>query len=127
MVSLSTSGLIGREPQGTARSYSPSRHDVLDGVLVTTLHQPVWAFTSGAKLARARALELPEVGGRSRGKPTNEAFATERADSVLAITGTTGGPLLVVTALGLMKRLDREALADVRPGGRSWRWPPTTG
>ncbi len=116
VVSLSNSGLIGREPQGTARSYSPSRHDVLDGVLVTSLHQPVLAFTSGGKVARTRALELPEVGGRSRGKATNEAFATERADSVLTITGAVGGPLLLVTALGLMKRVDREALADVRPG-----------
>ncbi|MEZ5409680.1 MAG: DNA topoisomerase (ATP-hydrolyzing) [Acidimicrobiales bacterium] len=116
VVSLSTSGLIGREPQGTARSYSPSRHDVLDGVLVTSLHQPVWAFTSGGKVARTRALELPEVGGRSRGKATNEAFATERADTVLTVTGATGGPLLLVTALGLMKRVEREALADVRPG-----------
>jgi DNA gyrase subunit A len=116
VVSLSTSGLIGREPQGPSKSYSASRHDLLDAVLMTSLHQPVWGFTAGAKLVRSSALDLPEVGGRSRGKPAAEAFGSERSDTVIMITGTTGLPLLLVTAMGLVKRVEREALAEVRDG-----------
>jgi DNA gyrase subunit A len=116
VVSLASSGLIGWEPRGTSRSYSPSRHDVLDAVLMTSLHQTVLAFTSGGKLARAQALDLPEVGGRTRGRAANEAFGTERADAVLAVAASDGEPLLIVTALGLVKRVDRAALVDLKPG-----------
>ena len=116
VISLSASGLIGREPQGTSKSYSPSRHDVVSAVVVTTLREPVLAITSGGKLVRAAAADLAEVGGRSRGKPANESFTADRGESLITVTGTTGGPLLIVTALGMAKRLDRAALAEVRHG-----------
>ncbi len=116
VVSLTASGLVGREPQGTSKSYSPSRHDVITGVLVTTLRQHVLAITAGGKLLRTLALDLPEVGGRSRGKPSGESFASDRGDTVLAITSGEGNPLLLVTAQGMAKRIERSALADLRSG-----------
>jgi DNA gyrase subunit A len=116
VVSLSTSSLIGREPQGTAKSYSPSRHDVLRSVVLTTLRSAVLAVTSGAKLLRTTAADVPEVGGRSRGKAATEVFGADRGDTIITVAGTTGDPLLVVTALGMMKRLERPALEELKAG-----------
>jgi DNA gyrase subunit A len=117
LASLTVSGLVGWEPQGTARSYSPSRHDVLATVVATSLRQPVLAITSAGKLLRATTADLPEVGGRSRGKPAAEAFDADRGDGVVAIMAATGSAIVVVTALGMTKRVERDALAELR-GGR---------
>jgi DNA gyrase subunit A len=116
VVSLTTSGLVGREPQGTAKSYSPSRHDVLDAVLVTTLRQPVLAVTSTGKLLRVTAADVPEVGGRSRGRAAGDVFEADRGDTVVALTGGVGAPIVLVTATGLIKRLERETLVDLKAG-----------
>lgn len=116
VVSLTASGLIGREPQGTSKSYSPSRHDVLDTVVVTTLRQPVLAITSAGKLLSVTAGDIPEVGGRSRGKDAGEVTGSDRNDTVQAIFAPTGNPIMVVTAMGMAKRLERSALAELKPG-----------
>jgi DNA gyrase subunit A len=116
VISLTASGLVGREPTGTAKSYSPSRHDVISSVVTTTLRQPVLGFTAAGKLLKINAADVTEVGGRSRGKPVGESFAADKGDSILFIAGLTGDPIVVVTANGMTKRLDREALADVRSG-----------
>ncbi len=116
VISLTASGLVGREPQGTSKSYSPSRHDVLTSVLMTSLRQPVLAITAAGKLLRATAADLPEVGGRSRGKAADESFGADRGDSVITALVAEGDPILVVTALGVVKRLERSALAELRAG-----------
>ncbi|MGF1597697.1 MAG: DNA topoisomerase (ATP-hydrolyzing) subunit A [Acidimicrobiales bacterium] len=116
VVSFTASGLVGWEPQGRSRSYSPSRHDVLEAVVVTSLRHPILAVTAGGKLLRATTADLPEVGGRSRGKGAAEAFGADRNDALVTVTATGGRPLLVVTALGVVKRLDPAALADLKSG-----------
>ena len=110
VVSLTSSGLLGREPQGTSKSYSPSRHDVLDSVVVTTLRQPVLSITTNGKLLTTTAADVPEVGGRSRGKAAGEVADADRNDSVVAAFASTAGPgpeshIMVVTANGQAKRL----------------------
>jgi DNA gyrase subunit A len=116
VVSLTASGLLGREPQGTSRSYAPSRHDVLDSVAVTTMRSTVWAVTAGGKVQPFEAGSVPEVGGRSRGREAGEVAGADRGDAVVALATAEGGPLLLVTALGVVKRVDRPALVALRPG-----------
>ncbi len=116
VISFTASGLVGREPTGTSKSYSPSRHDVIQSVVTTTLRQPVLAVTSAGKLLRLNAAEVPEVGGRSRGKSIGEVYAADKGDSVVFIAGLIGDPIVVVTALGMAKRLDREALGELKSG-----------
>ncbi len=116
VISLTASGLLGREPQGTSKSYSPSRHDVLVSVVMTTLRQPVLAITSAGKLLKVAAADVPEVGGRSRGKAANEVAGADRNDGVVAAFGLDGDPVLVVTASGMAKRLDRKVLAELKSG-----------
>ncbi len=116
VVSLTASGLVGREPTGTSKSYSPSRHDVITSVVTTTLRQPVLAITSAGKLHRLGAIDIPEVGGRSRGKAFGEVYPADRGETVVAIFSTDGDPIVVITAEGMAKRVDRAALAEVRSG-----------
>ncbi len=116
VVSLTASGLLGREPQGTSKSYSPSRHDVLTSVVMTTLRQPVLALTSSGKLLKVTAADVPEVGGRSRGKGADEVIGADRKDNVVAVFGLDGDPIMVVSAGGMAKRLDRKVLAELKSG-----------
>ncbi len=116
VISLSASGLVGREATGTSKSFSPSRHDVIQSVVTTTLRQDVTAFTASGKLLKLTAADVPEVGGRSRGKATGEVFPSDRGDNIISIAGPDGDPVVVVTANGMVKRLDRSALAEVRSG-----------
>ncbi len=121
VVSLTSSGLLGREPQGTSKSYSPTRHDVLDSVVLTTLRQPVLSITAAGKLLSITAADVPEVGGRSRGKAAGEVTAADRNDAVVASFANAGAEaptphIMVVTAQGMAKRLDRSMLAELKSG-----------
>jgi len=130
VVSLTSSGLLGREPQGTSKSYSPSRHDVLDSVVLTTLHQPVLAITAAGKLLSTLAIDVPEVGGRSRGKAASEVVGAERNDSIIAAFASSGEQapethIMVVSAQGMAKRLDRAVLADLKSGKTVMKLAPS--
>ena len=116
VVSLTSSGLMGREPQGTSKSYSPSRHDVLESVVVTSERRPVLAITAAGKLLTAIAADVPEVGGRSRGKAAEEVVGADRNDTVIGAFASTGDPIMVVSAHGMAKRLDRHGLAQLKSG-----------
>jgi DNA gyrase subunit A len=116
VISLTASGLVGREPTGTSKSYSPSRHDVITSVVTTTLRKPVLAITSGGRLLTIPASEIPEVGGRSRGKAAGEIYPADRGETILAVVGPDGDPIVVVTAAGMAKRIERSALVELRSG-----------
>ncbi|MEL6982397.1 MAG: DNA gyrase C-terminal beta-propeller domain-containing protein, partial [Actinomycetota bacterium] len=116
VVSLTASGLIGREPTGTSKSYSPSRHDVITSVVTTTLRQPVLAVTSAGKLHHIGAIDIPEVGGRSRGKAFGEVYPADRGETVVAIFSPDGDPVVIVTAEGMAKRVERSAMTELRSG-----------
>jgi len=116
VITLSATGVVGREPQGSSKSYTPSRHDVLHAAVTTSLRQPVLAITAKGKLFIATARDLAEVGGRSRGKPAIESFGADRGDDVITVMPTTGQPLVFVTASGRLKRIERDVLANLRSG-----------
>ncbi len=116
VVSLAASGVVGREPAGSSKSFSPSRHDVIQSVVVTTLKSPVLLVMSSGRLLRVPALEIPEVGGRSRGKDTTDVFKSDRGEQALCLLNPTGDGVAIVTALGMVKRIERSALADLKSG-----------
>ena len=117
VVSLAASGVIGREPVGTARSYTPGRHDVISSVAVTTLRSDLLAITTGGRLLRTRAVDLPEVGGRSRGRDAGEVLGADRGETFLLVLPPDGpGHVLLATAGGSVKRVERSVLADLGNG-----------
>ena len=113
---MTTSGLIGREAQGASKTYTPTRNDIIRDVVVTTLRTPVLGITATGKLAKITAAEVPEIGGRTRGKAGSEVLGTDRGDSIVAIFGPEGDPMLLVSAQGMTKRLDRSTVKDLRAG-----------
>ncbi len=123
LVSLSASGVVGREPLGSSKSYAPSRHDVIDTVVVSTLQSPVVAITSAGRILRTSGSEVPEVGGRSRGRDGAEVFNADRGEEIITILDVGGGSsetptsnIVFVTASGQVKQTERAALADVTSG-----------
>ncbi len=122
VVTLSASGLIGRDSIGTSKSFSPSRHDVVTASLTTTLRSPVLAITSNGRVLSTIANDLPEVGGRSRGRDAGEVFGADRNESIVGLVSATPSgppidpPLLIVTAQGRAKRIDQSAVVEVTPG-----------
>lgn len=120
LISLSSSGIVGREPLGTSRTATPSRHDVIDTVAVGSLATDVLAITDKGRVLRRRAVDLAEVGGRSRGREAGETFGAERGERIIAIFSSsaeeTTEQLFVATAAGAAKRVERSVLNDVTDG-----------
>ena len=116
VVSLSTSGVVGREPAGSSKSFSASKHDVIQSVVVTSLKSPVLLVMSSGRLLRVNGLDVPEVGGRSRGRDTSEVFSADKGEQPICLLNPTGDDVVIVTAMGVLKRLERSVLADMKSG-----------
>ena len=119
VVTLSTSGLVGRAPTEGAKRATPGRHDVLVASRIGSTRAPVFAVTNEGRARMALGLELNEVGGRSRGSETRKAFGTNKGEEVLTIvtpTTETTENLVLVTENGIAKQLSAEEVAGTRPG-----------
>ena len=123
MLTLSTTGLVGREPLEGAKRGTFGRHDVLTARILTSNHATVSAITSAGRACTVQSMEVPEVAGRSRGAAASEIFSIERGESVVALVDPTGPQvgdraLLLVTRDGVAKRVaveDLIGLGDGRP------------
>jgi DNA gyrase subunit A len=123
VLTLSTTGLMGREPIEGAKRTTFGRHDVLAARIPTTNHATVAAITSGGRSCTVQGMEVPEVAGRSRGAAVSEIFSIERGETVLTLVDpvgpdSEGRALLLVTRDGVAKRVaiaDLVGLADGRP------------
>ncbi len=119
VVTLSTSGLVGREPSGSAHSGKLGRHDVIRAEVHTSNRQTVWAITDRGRIVGVPAHDIPEVAGRGRGAATNELFAVTSGEKVVGLVASgpdAVDPLVVVTAGGTAKRLSAEEVAASRDG-----------
>ena len=119
VITLSTSGLVGRAPTEGAKRATPGRHDVITASRIGSTRGPVFAVTNEGKARLAMGLEINEVGGRSRGTETRKAFGTNKGEEVLTIaTPATEGAenVVLVTENGVAKQLTAEELAGTRPG-----------
>ncbi|NNF53350.1 MAG: DNA topoisomerase 4 subunit A [Acidimicrobiales bacterium] len=116
VVSLAVSGVVGREPAGSSKSFTASRHDVIQSVVVTTLKSPVLAVMNSGRILQSSALDIPEVGGRSRGRDTTEVFGADKSEQPISLLTETGSDIVVVTAAGVVKRIERSGIAGLKSG-----------
>ncbi len=119
IVTLSTSGLVGRAPTEGAKRATPGRHDVVIASRVGSTRAPIFAVTNEGRARMALGLEVGEVGGRSRGTETRKAFGTNKGEEVLTIaTPKTEGAenLVLITENGVAKQLSADEVAGTRPG-----------
>ncbi len=143
-ITLSATGVVGREPAEGARQATFGRHDVLRARVVTTTMRPVWTITSRGRCLQAPAASVSEVSGRSRGMAQSEVFTTEKGEELLALVAppapvpvhddllSSGAdeappPYMLVTEQGVVKRLtideitatpNGKALIGLKPGDR---------
>jgi len=119
IVTLSSSGLVGRAPTEGAKRATPGRHDVLMARRIGSTRAPIFAVTNEGRARMALGLEVGEVGGRSRGTETRKAFGTNKGEDVLTIVApkTEGAEnLVLITENGVAKQLSAEEVASTRPG-----------
>ena len=137
-VTLTASGLVGREPAEGPKQATFGRHDVLRARVYTTTMSKVMAITSAGRALVSPAAAISEVGGRSRGVAVAEAFATQKGESALTLVAaptapatapegellaetaapTALPPIMLVTANGVVKRLTNDEVmttANTKP------------
>ena len=118
VVTLSTSGQIGRLPVDGARRATPGRHDILIASILTTTTTTVTAVTSEGRALQLLAAEVADGTGRARGTGAAQAFGTNRGEAILTVVADGDEPLVLVTASGIAKRLTLDEVRGTR-GGRS--------
>ncbi|MFN0088771.1 MAG: DNA topoisomerase (ATP-hydrolyzing) subunit A [Acidimicrobiales bacterium] len=116
VITLSTTGLVGREPPDLARPGKLARHDVLAAELRCATADAVRAVTTQGRVLAAAASEAPEALGRSRGAAAAEVFDVAAGERLLALFAGAETPLMLVTRAGLVKRVSAEEAASARSG-----------
>ena len=116
VVTLSTSGQIGRSPVDGARRATPGRHDVLVASLLTRTTATVTAVTSDGRALQVAAAELADGAGRARGAGAAQAFGTNRGEVIHTVVAEGDEHLVVVTANGVAKRLTQDEVRATRSG-----------
>ncbi|MFV2039307.1 MAG: DNA gyrase subunit A, partial [Acidimicrobiales bacterium] len=114
LVTLSTSGVVGRAPTEGAKRSTPGRHDVMATSCLTSTHSIVHAVTTEGRTLTDKAVDLPEVGGRSRGAPAGKVFGTSQGEEILALVAPRQENLMLVTARGIVKRIGPTELSETR-------------
>ena len=116
VVTLSTSGQIGRSPVAGAKRATPGRHDVLVASLLTRTTATVTAITSDGRALQVAAAELADGAGRARGAGAAQAFGTNRGEVIHTVVAEGDEHLVVVTANGVAKRLTQDEVRATRSG-----------
>ncbi len=116
MVTLSTSGQIGRLPVDGSKRATPGRHDVLVASLATRTTATVTAVTSDGRALQVVAAELADGTGRARGAGAAQAFGTNRGEVIHTVVAEGTEHLVVVTANGVAKRLTLDEVQATRNG-----------
>ena len=116
VVTLSTSGQIGRSPVDGAKRATPGRHDVLVASLLTRTTATVTAVTSDGRALQVAAAELADGAGRARGAGAAQAFGTNRGEVIHTVVAEGDEHLVVVTANGVAKRLTQDEVRATKSG-----------
>lgn len=118
LVTLSTSGMVGREPLDGPRPATFGRHDVLVTRFPSSTAATLRAVTSKGRALAGRVADIAPISGRSRGVAVAEVFDTDRGEEVLDILAPGSGQLVLVSANGVAKRMTGEELAGTKSGGK---------
>ena len=108
VVTLSSSGQIGRLGVDGAKKANPGRHDIITASLLTSTTSTVTAITSEGRALHILAAELVEADGRTRGGSASQLFGTNKGEVIHTILSKTKEHLVLVTETGVVKRLETE-------------------
>jgi DNA gyrase subunit A len=116
VVTLSTSGNIGRQATEGAKRATAGRHDLLTAQVVTSTGSPVAAITSEGRVFLFRGGEVADGGGRTRGGAAAQLLGLNKGEEVIDLVVAGGDPLVLVTANGVAKRLAADEVMGTKSG-----------
>jgi DNA gyrase subunit A len=116
LVTLSSSGLIGRFSPDDSFIAKPGRHDVLAASVEASTMEPIFAITDKGRLLSVRASEIPEMIRGSRGASSTEMFSLGRGEGVVGLSTIGNSETVLVTRQGVLKRISAADLARTRNG-----------
>jgi len=116
LVTLSTSGLLGRRSPDDEFNAKPGRHDVIARSLEASLYSSISAITDQGRLLTVRSREVPEIVRGSRGASVTEMFSLSRGERVVGLFGEGQETIVIATRKGIAKRLDARAVERLRSG-----------
>ena len=116
VVTVSTSGNIGRASLKGNRRESPGRHDLITASVVVSTGTLVAAVTSMGRAFTVRGGEIEEAANRIRGVDASSVFGLDSGERVLALVAGGNDRLVMVTAGGVIKRIDADEVLDSPPG-----------
>ena len=108
VVTLSSSGQIGRLGVDGAKKANPGRHDILLASLLTSTTSTVTAVTSEGRALHVLAAELVDASGRTRGGSAAQLFGTNKGEIIQTILTNSKEHLVLATESGVIKRLTTE-------------------
>ena len=115
-VTVSTSGNIGRTSLKGTRRASPGRHDLIAASVIASTGALIAAVTSRGRVFTVRGGEIEEAANRIRGVHASSVFGLDSGERVLALVAAGDDKLVIVTAAGVIKRIDAEEVLDSPPG-----------
>ncbi len=116
LVTLSTSGQIGRTSANAEKKTIPSRHDVLCASVPTRTVGQITAITSDGRALHVKTAELLDTATRTRGSPASQVFGTNRGETIHTVVGNGDNYLVLVTAEGMTKRLTLAEVQNTKHG-----------
>ena len=116
VVTLSTSGNLGRMPMSGARRSVPGRHDLVASRVTTSTTSPVAVITSGGRALSVLGGEVAEASNRVRGSETATVFDLASKERALALVTASEDRLVLVTSRGTVKRLATDDVLQARSG-----------
>ena len=116
VITVSTSGNIGRAPLKGPRRASPGRHDLISARVVASTGAPVAAVTTMGRAFTVRGAEIEEANNRVRGVGVASVFDLDAGERILALVAEGSDRLVMVTAGGVIKRIDAEEVLSAPPG-----------
>ncbi len=112
VVTLSSSGNIGRAPTNGARRATVGRHDLIAARAMTTTGAEIMAVTSEGRAIAVRVQEVPDAAGRARGVAAAALLGLNKGETVLTLLTDGAERLVLVTANGVAKRLTLDELMN---------------
>ena len=116
VVTLSTSGNLGRAPmEGTKRGVV-GRHDLIASRAVTSTGSPIAAVTSEGRAFVVRGAEIADSASRTRGSLAAQLLGLNKGEDVLELVTAGEENLMLVTANGVAKQLTADEVLRTNSG-----------
>ncbi|MBT5138795.1 MAG: DNA topoisomerase 4 subunit A [Acidimicrobiaceae bacterium] len=116
VVTLSTSGNLGRAPMEGAKRGVVGRHDLIASRVVTSTGSLIAAVTSEGRAFVVRGAEIADAAGRTRGGLAAQLLGLNKGEEVLELVTAGEENLMLITANGVAKQLTAEEVLSTNSG-----------